>query len=189
MPLERHCSGNPVINRHGKLTMGTRSDNRFMQVRSGRPVQRDRWVQTLTILILLSCALGVSGCGKKGPPVAPQEKPIPAVNDLNGHRQADRVVLSWHLPAGLNHRTVPLEGFRVYRSKQPLDMERCQGCPLIFERVAFIPFDGTQTNGPGTAPIQYAETIEKGHRYIYKVVGLRSKAAESGSSNLVEIVY
>ncbi len=157
-----------------------------------RPVIRlplDRWAQILIILILLASALGIIGCGKKGPPVAPQEKPTPAVNDLNGHREGDRVVLSWHQPADSDHQTFETDGFRVYRSKQPLHAATCKGCPLIFERVAFISLGGPKTSGSDASPYQYNGTIEKGYRYIYKVVSSRPTAAESSASNLVEIVY
>jgi len=169
--------------------MRIRTGKRCMQRRPAKPLRLDGWVLTLMILILLVSAWGISGCGKKGPPVAPQAKPTPAVNDLKGYREGGQVVLSWRLPADINHQTLELDGFQVYRSKQSLHMEACEGCPLIFERVATIPLDGVLTSGPDSSPFQYTATIEKGYRYIYKVVSLGSMASESDSSNLVEVVY
>jgi len=141
------------------------------------------------ILILLAAVVGFYGCGKKAPPVAPQEKPTPAVDDLQGHREGHRAVLVWHLPPGWDHQAVERAGFRVYRNRRALHAETCPGCPLVFEQVAFIPLVGTPNTGAGNLPLQFGETIEPGYRYIYKVVGLGPAAMESGSSNLVEIVY
>mgnify|MGYP001818227980 CR=1 FL=1 len=136
----------------------------------------------LIILMLLAAVVGFYGCGKKAPPVAPQEKPIPAVDDLQGHREGHRAVLAWHLPAEWGQQAVEHGGFRVYRHRRSLHAEACPACPLVFEPVGTIPF-------AGTTPLKFVETIEPGYRYIYKVVGLGPTAVESGSSNLVEIVY
>jgi predicted small lipoprotein YifL len=143
----------------------------------------------LIILMLLAAVVGFYGCGKKAPPVAPQAKPTPAVDDLQGHREGHRAVLAWHLPADWDHQAVELGGFRVYRYRRSLHAETCPGCPLVFEQVATIPLVGTSKTGAGDLPLQFVETIEPGYRYIYKVIGLGPTAMESGSSNLVEIVY
>lgn len=189
MLLEGTEAANTVADKHGKATMRIKTGKCFMQRRPAIPLLLDGWIHILMTLILLVSALGIGGCGKKGPPVAPHEKPTPAVNDLKGYREGERIVLAWHLPADFNHQAGELDGFRVYRSKQLLDMETCKGCPLLFERVAAIPLDRAQKAEPDASPFQYSDTIEKGYRYIYKVVSLRSAAFESSSSNLVEIVY
>jgi hypothetical protein len=143
----------------------------------------------LLILMLVSICMGMLGCGKKAPPAVPQEKPVPAVKDLRGHREGDRVVLSWHLPGDGRWHTVQLGGFRVYRSKSALDGKECAGCPVRFEAVAAIPLKGTDTSGTKSKPLKYTEKIDKGYRYVYKVTGMGLRARESRPSNLIELVY
>jgi hypothetical protein len=141
------------------------------------------------LFILMVSALVFAGCGKKAPPVAPQEKQPPAVSDLKGLRQGDRVLLSWRTPGRLGPEASAPERFRVCRSKQPLQAGPCARCPLIFECVADIPLQSQANADDAQTPMHYSEVLEKGYRYIYKVIGLRSAGPESYGSNLVEIVY
>ena len=146
---------------------------------------QSRWF-CLVMLVLVAMVPGLCGCGKKAPPVAPQAEPVPAVKNLEGRREGDRVVLTWRVPNGLTHQTATVEGYRVYRSKQPLSTQACSGCPLFFKRVGAVPLE---SQGAGDKPLVYTDTVERGYHYVYKVIAVSPAAVESGPSNLVDILY
>ena len=123
----------------------------------------DRRWPTLFLIIL---ALWTVSCGKKGPPVPPRAVPPPAVPRLSMELEGDELTLIWTAPEGSRRMISDLGGFLIYRSKQSLSAPECKDCPILFTRIATVPYAG-QT--PGTERITYSETLEKGFRYIYKV--------------------
>ena len=54
-------------------------------------------IQAAAIMVLI---LSVYSCGRKGPPVPPHQKEVPAVNNLESILEGDNVVLLWVIPSG-----------------------------------------------------------------------------------------
>lgn len=130
------------------------------------------------------------GCGKKAPPVPPQQKSVPAVSDLKHSIDSDMLTLTWTIPKGKEkEKTVP-DGFIVYRYKRPISDSPCKNCPKLFQKVSDIPaYITNDASAYETKNIEHSEKIEKGFVYTYKVVLYTKSGAQSQDSNYVEFNY
>ena len=143
------------------------------------------WLQFL-ILICFVCI--VFGCGRKGPPVPPQQIVPPRVKDLVGIVEGDILTLTWTVPQPEEFISSAAEGFFVFRSKKPLSEPDCKDCPVLFTRVADIPIKAKNVGDFDKDIIEYSETIKKGSRYIYKV-NVYAKGILSSDSNYFDIIF
>lgn len=132
---------------------------------------------SLTAVCLILLIAGFSGCGRKGPPVAPG---APALSPVAGfsYEIADGFVkLSWDEPAGQDKDIIT--GYIVQRSIEAAETESCEGCPVLFQRAAKL-----EKNR-----FSYGELIETGNRYIYKVVSVSKYGNLSPDSILIKFSY
>jgi hypothetical protein len=163
---------------------------RFFQSKSNRP----KLLRTLDLgsrcryfflLLLLSTFILPTGvlisCGKKGPPVPPREKPLPAIADLKEQIQDSQLTLTWTVPT-----VKRVFGFYVYRSKTAVSEPECKDCPVLFTRVTDIPITQSVEE---EKTFTYTETLEKGYRYIYKVTVYTETGLVSSDSNYVKFVH
>ncbi len=118
-----------------------------------------------------------AACGKKGPPVPPGIPPLPAVSGFAYVIDSDIVRLAWNKPVGDGASN--LKGYIVHRSKTAVDSDNCEGCPILFQRVA-------ELNAGSEA---FGELIENGHDYIYKVVAISVYGTTSPDSTLIKFRY
>lgn len=95
-------------------------------------------------------------------------------------------MLSWTAPPTEWRVSGRYVGFFVYRSKVPLTAPACPTCPILFERVAAVPYKGEI---PGEEMITYTEAVEPGHHYIYKINAYTETGLTGGDSNLVRFTY
>ena len=142
-------------------------------------------IPAIIILIFL-----LPGCGKKGPPVSPSQKPVPAVSDLKYSIDGDILTLTWAIPTETEKVKITPDGFIVYRYKRPISDSPCKNCPKLFQKVSDIPADIT-TDVPGyeNKNIEYREEIVKGFVYTYKVVLYTKSGAQSGDSNYINFNF
>jgi len=133
------------------------------------------------ILILLILSINViTGCGVKGPPVAPGYTKPSTVMDLSYEVTGNKLVLSWTLPND-DAQNTKISRVAVYRLKQPLGKQNCPDCPQIFERVARLAArSGTMT---------YTDTITSGFQYYYKVILSDLTNRSGGDSNIVHYIH
>ena len=131
----------------------------------------------------------LAACGVKGPPVPPRQIPPAAVSDLSFHIENGWARLNWSMPkAALEKKAPEITGFLIYRSKTSLK-EPCKGCPLMFQRIGQVsPYTTTESARRDTA-IGYADKLDKGYRYVYKVVAVTANNVVSADSNLIEFNY
>jgi len=112
------------------------------------------------------CLVGLMsiGCGVKGPPVPPRQPPFPAVVDLSYRVAGPAVTLGWSIPQALSGEQAGRSFFAVYRSRSALDQPACEGCPLVFDKVATMPYADSQGN-------RFAKVLplDPGFRYVFKV--------------------
>jgi len=142
-------------------------------------------IPAIIILIFL-----LPGCGKKGPPVPPSQKPVPAVSDLKYSIDGDILTLTWTIPTGTEKVTTASDGFIVYRYKRPISDSPCKNCPKLFQKVSDIPVDTTNDAlGYENKNIEYREEIVKGFVYTYKVVLYTKSGAQSGDSNYINFNF
>lgn len=119
----------------------------------------------LASLMLSFILLMITGCGKKGPPIAPRIEPPASVNDLHGSAEEDILLLTWTIP----ERSSGVEGFIVYRSRTPVSEPECTTCPVLYERVIDIPLLEKDPEDLKDRTMTHTEVLERGYRYIYKV--------------------
>ena len=143
---------------------------------------------TLQFSILIIFALFFSSCGKKAPPVPPRQVKLPAINDLSASIDGDTLKLTWATPKEKGKIISGLSGFIVYRSKMLLSDSDCKNCPVLFKRVADIPIKVKGSGYMKKGIITYPESLEKGYRYIYKVI-VYGKGITSSDSNYVDLIY
>jgi hypothetical protein len=149
---------------------------------TGKITGDDRRFSTMALIAASLLCLCILGCGKKEFPSAPRQVPPQPVADLRAQLTGDQVELSWSFSKA-HSGSEPVTGFGVYRAKELLS-ESCDHCPLLFERVADIPFvEGRD----GASVMTYRDTLEKGYRYRYKVI-CNSKGMNSKDSNVVVVV-
>ncbi len=125
--------------------------------------------------------LCILGCGLKAMPSVPRQVSPKPVADLRAQLTGNQVELTWSYSKALSG-SEPVTRFGVYRASEAVS-ESCDHCPLLFQRVADIPFvDGKD----GAAVMTYRDTLENGYRYRYKVI-CYSKGLSSKDSNVVVV--
>ncbi|MEE4113094.1 MAG: hypothetical protein V2I40_09790 [Desulfobacteraceae bacterium] len=131
------------------------------------------------IVFLLSASY--LGCGVKGPPVPRSQPPVPAVVDLAYTAEGQRIALAWRLSGPLSAKQASQAAFGLYRSRTALAESGCDGCPLVFERVATVPYVHTAYN-------RYTidAPLEPGYRYVFNV-RLETDGGAGPDSNPVQI--
>ena len=138
------------------------------------------WFATALVI-----ASGVTGCGKKTLPVPPHAEPVPAVSDLSHEIDGAQVTLTWTVPGKVQQGSFGEGEMILSRARTKLADGPCTGCPLVFQRIAVLPFPWA---GAGTRP-SYSEGLEHGFRYTYRVVLHMDGGRSSGSSNLAAFDY
>ena len=132
----------------------------------------------IAAILLCLCTLD---CGKKAMPTVPRQVPPQPVADLRAQLTGSQIELTWSFSKA-HSGSEPITGFGVYRASE-LISESCDHCPFLFQRVADIPFvEGRD----GASVMTYRDTLEKGHRYRYKVI-CYSKGLSSKDSNVVVV--
>ena len=135
------------------------------------------------IWLCLAALLVWHGCGRKAPPIAPQQRPLVAVKDLKGVLDQGVVQLTWsHNPENRS-----AEAYVVLRAQSDLSKPSCPGCPVIFQK------EGTVRVGRLLRDQQHAMTyavkVVTGFRYTFDVRPVQSSGAQGPDSNLVVIAY
>ncbi len=136
------------------------------------------------ILIIVVFSIFLSGCGKKAPPKPPRQEKLPVVDDLSYSLDGNNLKLTWTIPEVKRKVKSGLGGFYVFRSKKSVLEPDCKNCPKIFKRAADI-FPEDMGNS-GKDSIKYAVALEKGYRYIYKVVIYTNNGVTGKDSNIVD---
>ena len=131
---------------------------------------------------LVMVGLLIGGCGKKGPPVAPQSRPLMRVSDLQGGLIQDTVRLTWrHVPENAD-----AVGYIVLRAQSSDSQPQCPKCPLVFQKVGTVPVHRPQRNKPHE--MAFVQQVAEGFRYTYSVRAYQSSGAQGPDSNLVVII-
>jgi len=139
----------------------------------------------LQLILFMASSVCLFGCGKKGPPVPPRTTPIPAVKDLSSNIDGDTIVLTWTIPGKMEDKSAGIKAFVVHMAKHKITDGDCRNCPVNFKPVAEVP---AETKLPAEK-LSYSESLEKGFKYVFKIIVISNAGTESSDSNYVEIVY
>jgi hypothetical protein len=131
----------------------------------------------LALLLGLSCF----GCGVKGPPVPRRQSSVPVVTDLAYEVADQTIVLTWRLLAPPSAKQANRATFGLYRSRTGMVEATCDGCPLVFEKVAAVPYVYSKDNR-----FSIDLPLESDYRYVFKV-RLETDSGVGPDSNLVQV--
>ncbi len=109
-------------------------------------------------LAFAAVVLAVS-CGKKGPPVPPDQPLPPRVEALAADLQDQSVTLRWVQ----SKESAPVAAYGIYRAATALEGADCTDCPLLFQKQGEVEAPAGQT------AFQFSEAVKPGFRYTYKV--------------------
>ncbi|MEX1329948.1 MAG: hypothetical protein AB1Z29_24370 [Desulfobacterales bacterium] len=157
-------------------------------------MQRTIVNRCILILPALACATLIifasmlSGCGRKAPPKPPRVSSPPQVIDLGYSISEDSVKLSWTIPETSDKDESPATGFIIYRSKQSVSEADCANCPITFTKIDDVPVRAGASGRPDSSVV-FAETIEPGYRYIYKIKAYDDDGVAGKDSNLIDFTY
>lgn len=127
----------------------------------------------LLIFILLLSGFIFTGCGKKGPPEIIKKSVIKlAPVNLKYQIQGSNILLQWK-----PDYQQKIDGFGIFMAKQ--NIKECQGCPVVFERIDYLP---PELN-------QYKKELKKGYKYFFKIKTVSTNNINSNDSETVEIEF
>ena len=138
--------------------------------------RKDKQLQIYLIFAVAALFL-FYGCGRKRPPVAPGAPDLSPIAGLSYKIDGDIINLSWSKPDDANKSI--LKGYVVHRSKIGIDEKDCKGCPVLFIRIAELKAVSTEFN----------DQLEKGNKYIYKIVSVSKYNTMSPDSKFIEFEY
>ena len=128
----------------------------------------------LLAFFLLLSGLIFSGCGQKGPPeiIEKIQVKLKPVKNLNYQIKDSSILLKWESNYKQN-----ISGFGIFMAKQ--NIKKCQGCPVVFNRIDFISPDLNE----------YQKELEKGYRYFFKIKTSGVDDIKSKSSETIKIDF
>ena len=142
----------------------------------------------LVYAMLIISASMLSGCGRKAPPKPPRAGRPPQVVDLGYSISENTIRLGWTIPKTSDEAKTPVTGFLIYRSKQSSVKADCPNCPIYFLKIGDVLVRGGVSGRPESSVV-FAQAIEPGYRYIYKVTAYDGDGVVGKDSNLIDFTY
>jgi hypothetical protein len=135
--------------------------------------------------VLFSLLAGLSGCGYKTLPVAPQAMVPKPITDLSYELTSNGAVLHWTYPdrTTSDNKIAELDSFQLYRAEMPADAY-CDTCPIPFGQPITLP--GGLLPDKGHRQGSYDDTpLQPGNMYFFKLRSRSGWLAESADSNVI----
>jgi hypothetical protein len=138
-----------------------------------------RVMMVVCLALPLAAGTCVSGCGVKGPPIAPGLVRPESVADLRASAAAAGIELAWHRPTQYTggHTMRDLSGFVILRAEGNAQMEPLLEIPVTDQERLQIQREFTYLDG---------ETA-MGHSYRYTVIAETADGYRSDLSN--EVIF
>ena len=101
-------------------------------------MKNKRAILQVSIVLFSVILLVFSGCGKKGPPLAPLIKgqKIAPPFDLKYTPGDKKITLFWNHKIDIETAAVKPRGFEIFMTKKTF--EACEGCPFVFKMIGFV---------------------------------------------------
>jgi len=148
------------------------------------------YIKTLAFFFTLA---GLSflwlGCGQKGSPRPPQQPSPVAVKDLSYNIDNDILKLSWTVPVTDDHRASFPAAVKLFRFKQSAEESNCEKCPIRFTEIADLPVQMSRAEKSRSNTMGFSEVLERGYRYIYKVIVYNKEGIGGKDSNTIEFSF
>lgn len=146
----------------------------------------NKWLP-LFFFALVGLNFGWIGCGQKGPPRPPHRPLPPAVKDLSYVIYGEMVELRWTIPGADGQKVSSPAAVKVLRSRLTAAEASCENCPVRYSVSGDIPIHQKRSEKSKPKKMSYAEYVEPGYRYVYKVIVLDEYGISSKDSNIVNI--
>lgn len=129
-----------------------------------------------SIVLVLVLSVAGQGCGKKGPPLPPENKTgrINAPGSLTSQLNEDIVTLSWTHSANSKAALEPI-GFDILVAKKAPGA--CEGCPFRFNKA------GSTAVKVKTFDVK----VEKGYQYYFRVQAVGPDDVKSPYSETIQV--
>jgi predicted small lipoprotein YifL len=152
----------------------------------------------LAVAVLALLAAGGAGCGKKGPPVAPEKRLPAAPTGMSATVEADSIVVNWSIPRSRVDGT-PLRDVALVRLHRRAEAEGepaksamvSSGEVVGWDEIAYIKLDAP---GPAVVAGNAVKWIDRrglvlGRRYVYVATVVDSTGRWSAPSERLPVLY
>lgn len=146
-----------------------------------------RIVFAIVIIVGVASVAAITGCGVKTSPVPPESIPPAAITDLGFSLDQGQATLRWSIPQGRAAGSAGLAGFLVYRAVTPATDPVCDGCPVLFRRIAEMDAEALLAGNPDRKDVTFPQTVDPGYHYIFKVIAYARDGQRGPDSNRVVI--
>jgi hypothetical protein len=144
----------------------------------------------LVILVVSVTWAGlIWGCGKKGPPVPPQRYRPAAVTDLSYELTDTQVLLAWTIPHPSDRQASRIAGCTVYRAQRALADGDCIDCNASFQKAADVAVPKSAPGETRQQRLGFGDTLTPGFDYAYRVICSTAAGASGNKSNVVRFEY
>ena len=129
--------------------------------------------------VLCLVAFSFHGCGKKGPPIAPEIKgyKIAAPYNLKYIANNQEITLSWQHKIDKENAIIKPEAYEVFMAQKTF--EDCDGCPFKFQLKELVSMPYM------TCSIK----LNKGYKYYFRVRAIDDDNMKSEYSKTVQFEY
>ncbi|MCI0549066.1 MAG: fibronectin type III domain-containing protein, partial [Candidatus Rokubacteria bacterium] len=150
------------------------------------------------MVFLILVAVVAAGCGKKGPPVAPERRVPAAVADLSAVVEGSAVILTWSNPATRadGSRMRDLTTLRIYRREDAGDGEPKPALLSWGKVVGYDEMAAIRLAEPAPAKVEGPrvtwvdrEKLTLGRRYVYVVAAVDSTGRSSPPSARLAVPF
>ncbi len=132
-----------------------------------------------TALVFLLTFFAFAGCGKKGPPLPPENKAgkVAAPYDLKLIHMDKDVQLAWKHEINEKSAALKPEYFEIFMAQKTF--EACEGCPFDFKSAGVVDMPMMEFYAP----------VQKGFKYYFRVQAVDPDKIRSPYSKTIQFEY
>ncbi len=139
------------------------------------------------LVVLLAGVTLIGGCGKKGPPAAPQRYRPAAVTDLSYELTDGRVEIFWTIPRPGDGKRARISGCTVYRAQRALSGTGCIDCRFSFQKAAEVAVPTDASGEARQRRLRFDDVLTPGFETAYRVTCSTAAGVSGDPSNMVRI--
>ncbi len=88
-----------------------------------------------------------------------------------------------------DHRASFPAAVKLFRFKQSAEESNCEKCPIRFTEIADLPVQMSRAEKSRSNTMGFSEVLERGYRYIYKVIVYNKEGIGGKDSNTIEFSF
>jgi hypothetical protein len=107
------------------------------------------------------------------------------ISNLEASREGDSVRLRFTATGNVDD----IGSVRIVRNKLGVDAGECPGCPRAYEQIADLTPKDLQAAGSGAGYTYRDYSVERGYRYLYKIIVNYSDGTKGGEFITEEVTF